>query len=978
MKKIRERSLRLESLEDRMLLAVTAGCEEAAAAGYAAPAETGAEIVVNALTITALRNAIRDANDGDTITFSVSGTINTTSAIAIAKNITIDGGGSITLQGAGDRPLFNITSSCSFTGLELANGATTDSSGNGGVGRVGEGITVTLNDCIIHDNSSLEGNNDSGGAFYVTGTLNMNNCSVYSNKAAYGGFAFINGQNTNATINATNCNFYGNSASGYGGAIANIGGILNLTNCSVVANSSPQGAIYDSSYFVVNGTSDPNKWSHEFYICDTTIANSIFAYNFSYSIGSNDEITATDPAGADIYEAFGKGLYGNGVVRWNAYDKDDTFTKIACTNSLIGQTGDFFVEAPVLDENGAITNLDTIDLTINTSSVAAWAGIGANPGEYTGEGYSGDSLVVTTLDDSIDSTDGEVSLREAIAYATVAGTAGTPTITFADGLAGGTISLAHGQLAASTDLNIEGAGVTVDAGGASRVLFLKNYNYQLDIEGRKFATLDLEGGLPVHSNDYDITVTINDMNFTGGAARLGRTATGGAGIYAMQNAVLNLSNATVSDNVLYADENAWAMGACGGGGLAGIYYGKLNLDNVKVIDNTVIQTGNRNTNITLNGGGIYVGLRGYLTANESVISNNTLTSEYYQGHSDEWGYGYGYGAGIGSEGELVQLTYCEVSDNKTVGCAINQFGGGIYYYNLGDYWLEAHNTGSSPYGLIIANSKVTGNSVGDHNVFNNGFCEGAGIFHSGKALLVNSLIADNTIDAGCTDLSGNMTGYLHGAGIYNGAIKNDRAQCWDETVMDIYYCTITHNTLSCVDYTNFGTDSTTWGGGIYKFADNATGSSDRRDGGGAATLNLVGSVLFHNYIQNSGTEATSNSDALKDNNSAFSVLYSLYNNSGMAGSNYNYEGSIRWLARYKVFTDEANGDYTPWSGINPSQALDALSADAPTPPAFVSAYDVRNEPYVRVYGSAQDLGCYEYQTAPLPTFEVTVTDYTGD
>ena len=104
----------------------------------------------------------------------------------------------------------------------------------------------------------------------------------------------------------------------------------------------------------------------------------------------------------------------------------------------------------------------------------------------------------------------------------------------------------------------------------------------------------------------------------------------------------------------------------------------------------------------------------------------------------------------------------------------------------------------------------------------------------------------------------------------------------------------------------------------------------------------------------------------------------MYNNSGISGSNYNIEGSIRWLARYKVFTDEAAGDYVPWSGNNPSQALDALSADAPTPPAFTSAYDVRNEPYVRVYGAAQDLGCYEYQTAPLPTFEVTITDYVGD
>ena len=41
---------------------------------------------------------------------------------------------------------------------------------------------------------------------------------------------------------------------------------------------------------------------------------------------------------------------------------------------------------------------------------------------------------------------------------------------------------------------------------------------------------------------------------------------------------------------------------------------------------------------------------------------------------------------------------------------------------------------------------------------------------------------------------------------------------------------------------------------------------------------------------------------------------------------------------------------------------------------------MRNDPYVRVYNSVQDLGCYEFQNevAPAPTFEVTVVGYEGD
>ena len=86
------------------------------------------------------------------------------------------------------------------------------------------------------------------------------------------------------------------------------------------------------------------------------------------------------------------------------------------------------------------------------------------------------------------------------------------------------------------------------------------------------------------------------------------------------------------------------------------------------------------------------------------------------------------------------------------------------------------------------------------------------------------------------------------------------------------------------------------------------------------------------------------------------------------------------MSRNKAFNDEAAGDYTLWAGINPSQALDALKDTAPVPPAaYVSAYDLHGEPWVRVYNDVQDLGCYEYQPTPAPTpqLELELTAYTG-
>ncbi|MBR5414417.1 MAG: hypothetical protein IK105_00595, partial [Thermoguttaceae bacterium] len=956
MKKIKNRSLRLESLEDRMLLAVTAG-GEAAAAELVAPAETGAEVVINQLSFNALRSAIVKAQDGDTIVFAdgLEGTIDATSYINIGKNVTIDGGGKITIRGAGENNLLNITKSCTLTGLTFENGYSSTAH-LGGIGAVGGGISVTLNNCNIIGNTG-ESDGGFGGAFYVTGQLYMNNCTVYGNSAIYGGFAYLYGRENHgaALIDATNCTFYGNTSIGYGSVIGNAGGTVNLTNCTVVGNTTTEGAGAIASYefFTVGGTD--GAWTHEFMIGDTTITNSIIAYN-----------KATDQATADIYTDYTKQLYGNGALQWDVFGMDDTFTKIAAVNSAIGVKGDYFVAAPTFDAEGNL-DVDALDLTIKSDGIAAFAGIGANTVEYTGAGYTDADLVVTTLSDTIDSTDGEVSLREAIAYATLGTFEGAPTITFADGLADGTIVLANGQLAVTSDMRIVGDNITIDANEADRALFLKSNNYQFAIAGNYYNFENIPA-CPVHNfTDYCINVMVDGVNFTGGAATAISKASGGAGILVQQNANLVLRNSTVSDNTLYLTDDSFSVGeahitSIGGGGIAGILYAALALDNVTVVDNAVVQTGDRSTDIILQGGGIYIGIRSNIQMTDSTVSRNELTSQsYLNGNHSDWCFGYGRGAGIALFGELATISASEISANTITACAIEQYGGGIYYFNLSDSVFGG-------YGLIVTNSKITDNKVGDHNVENNGFCGGAGLYTSGKTLLVNDLIAGNAFDAG--NASVNMTGYIYGAGICNATVKEYYSRAMNAASIDAYYCTVTNNTAACIDYAGYNTDSGSWGGGIASL-----GNGNEY---GAATVNFVGGILYHNYSKNSGTEATTNNDSYNGDNSTFNMYDTLYNTSGSKGSGYEYENCIRWLARYKVFKDEANQDYTLWDGANPSQALDILSDTAPVPPAeYTSAYDVRNEPYVRVYGTAQDLGCYENQPEPAPTFELELTAYTG-
>src|SRR5262245_25072253 len=66
------------------------------------------------------------------------------------------------------------------------------------------------------------------------------------------------------------------------------------------------------------------------------------------------------------------------------------------------------------------------------------------------------NYTVTTLADTVDGGDGVLSLREALALANGNGNA-SDTITFAPGLAGGTLFLTNGELTISTDaITIDG------------------------------------------------------------------------------------------------------------------------------------------------------------------------------------------------------------------------------------------------------------------------------------------------------------------------------------------------------------------------------------------------------------------------------------------------------------------------------------------------------------------------------------------
>jgi hypothetical protein len=162
-----------------------------------------------------LRQALIDANEGDTITFAVTGTIGLTSGeLAIDKNVTITGPGPDTLAVSSSSRTFRI--------LHVMPGRTVNI----------ESLTVTLGFPF----------DVGGGILNDHAILTLSNCSVASNGAFYGGGGIYNdGEDGSATLTIIDSTVTGNGVGGSpadGGGIYNNGAaILTIINSTISGNS---------------------------------------------------------------------------------------------------------------------------------------------------------------------------------------------------------------------------------------------------------------------------------------------------------------------------------------------------------------------------------------------------------------------------------------------------------------------------------------------------------------------------------------------------------------------------------------------------------------------------------------------------------------------------------------------------------------------------------------------------------------------
>ena len=194
-----------------------------------------------------LRQAIADANSGDTITFDpgiLPGTITLTSGsyFIVDKDLTING------PGAGDLAIDGNDSSRAF----LISGG-----------------TVAISDVTIQNGSAF---GNGGGIANVNGSLTITNVTVNNNTATDGGGGIFN--TSGGTLTITNSTISGNSVDGRGGGIRNLNsGTLTITNSTITGNSA--GSLGGG---VENGTALPTQ-------TQLTITNSTITGNSTGSLG---------------------------------------------------------------------------------------------------------------------------------------------------------------------------------------------------------------------------------------------------------------------------------------------------------------------------------------------------------------------------------------------------------------------------------------------------------------------------------------------------------------------------------------------------------------------------------------------------------------------------------------------------------------------------------------------------------------------
>lgn len=326
-------------------------------------------------------------------------------------------------------------------------------------------------------------NADRGGAVYNVGTLTISKSSEISNNTATVGAGLYN----EGVANVVNSAFVGNEASESGGAVYNVG-TLTITNAKLQSNVAELGgaAIYTVGNLLVNRALIADNVAYNSSAILSKGATSVVS---SLILANGDESSKSGTY-AVLVSGGTMELVGNTIVGNYQGGVTSIGGDVKVYNSIIGDNGGYDlnlknvadVQYSMVDRSFqtiAATNLHYApnfndfdksadwtqwNLRLSGSSIAVNGGsveynyytsftgkktaitvdyagnsrltdTGVDVGAYSANLAIEDfSTVVTTLEDIVDPTDGLVSLREAIRYASYGKTVEERTVTFSNDL----------------------------------------------------------------------------------------------------------------------------------------------------------------------------------------------------------------------------------------------------------------------------------------------------------------------------------------------------------------------------------------------------------------------------------------------------------------------------------------------------------------------------------------------------------------
>ena len=750
------RKLRLESLEERTLLAVIAGGIETAAE-LIAPTDATTWIVNTIEDPTewdttddtlSLREAIARAEFGDRITFEsylAGGTIYLNgNQLEVSKGLTIDASdiGGITINANWNSRVFYLrgssdTNPIRLIGLTITNGLSwedaavyaysdyveiTDCTFSGNIGAMGAicnfASTLTMTNCIVRKNYSGSKGVIHNGVYDSYCLLTMNNCIVTEND---GGSGIHNNGGRIVMENCTiSCNTINNSV------IYNNGGLMKMSNCSISDNTTENGqcgGIYNTSSDLtmtgctVSGNVTINGACGGIYSdnASLTMIDCSIVGNTGGGIYFNESsdyyaltLTNCTISGNSIGNTgYIGGIYIDDKIDYNSpmsitnciitynYGGDINVDFFSRSSNIIGLDPGF-VTAPIFDETGILINSEDIDLSLSRDSIAI---------------DRGDNSVVTTETDIVGNLRiinyivdiGAYEYQETSSISTIIVTTAEDIVDETDNL----ISLREAVQSAN-----DGDRIVFDNRLSGKTITLNNYDYY---------DYYYELGYDYYEDGIYITKSITiDASSVGGITIDARQR--GRVFYIESSANVEMSGLTIT----------------GGHALSG--GGVYNNGGILTMIDCIVSG---NTSLIYGGGGIYNNCG-------TLIMFDCLVAENASG--DDWNFTCG-GGGILSVGNLV-LTNCTISGNS------GYHGGGICIYDDPDYKITTRMT--------MTNCTVSGNSS-------------EGIYISSPSEIITQLSIINSVIVG-----------NHGWGIDCNASKD--FIYLDYTTITMTNCTIAGNT----------------------------------------------------------------------------------------------------------------------------------------------------------------------------------------